>query len=222
MQLEQPITTEEIEFNLEMALEKISGDSFVFKYIPAFGINLYPRNNDNVPIGGSGVTMRSLDQILARFEDSLENEIEGSNSIIFFGNGLSLAPIELKRSAEEKRVTIVDMIDYQELVQTYYDNEELINRIAGSLKPSDREVFLNYFKNAILLLDAKERGEINIFRHSFGSEEIVDMGLYDLGINCFGPPSLTMPEQLLSIRPKGKIYYRGSLAGSDIITQSEI
>jgi hypothetical protein len=219
MQIEKFIETKGIEFNLARALENISGNSFVFTYIQGFGINIYPRNIDNVPIGGSGITKRSLTQVLSRFDDSLREDLLKSSSVIFFGNGLSLAPIELKRSHIDKKISIVDMIDYEELERTYYENEQLIMDIARSLRQSDAESFLEIFRNAILLNFAQNNGEINIFKHSFGSGEILDMGMYDLGINCFGPPSITIPEQLCSITPRGKIYYRGSLSKSSVINQ---
>lgn len=199
-------------------LDKFSGKTFYFEYSSEYGLNLYPKNPDNVPVGGRGVTRRNWQQLESNFDQTLNERISVADSIIFFGNGLSLVPLDIKQRFPEKRVSIVDMVDFSELANFYLNNSDLINSVIKSY-PEYASDLLSFFKNALELVEAEKRGEIRIFHHSLGASHI-DMGMYDLGINCYGPPIDTLDEQLMSIAPNGSILFKPDRSPFQVINKS--
>lgn len=225
MNIDNPSREQEDIRSLNFDLEKISGRSFRFYFNRNNGFMMYPIAPEYIKIGGIGITNRNLSQVIYSLggdnPDELKRAINYSDSIIFFGNGMSLAPLELKRRFPQKRVVVVDMIDYYEIVDIYINRRKTIRGI-NKCFPAYKLILLEYFTQAQALVAGSNNGSIEIYRHIFGTGNPPIVGNFDLGLNCYGPPEDTISEQLRLIGEKGVIYLREVGAGRRIASQSEI
>ncbi|HET8670123.1 MAG TPA: hypothetical protein VFM05_05685, partial [Candidatus Saccharimonadales bacterium] len=161
-------------------------------------------------IGGAGITHRQLSRLEQEIPGIQEVLMSTAGKVVFLGNGLSTAPLELLelRRDNAPEIVLVDAIDYRLLQTDLHRLQASFDAALIESPPSLR----NALVRCNLIVKAESEGRLRIVSHIIG-----DPGLppeardADIAVNVYGPPLTTIDEQLLTVKPEGKLYISGGM-----------
>jgi hypothetical protein len=135
--------------------------------------------------------------------------------IIFLGNGLSTAPLEIlnqRDPSDQPEMVLLDAIDYR-LVQAdlLRLKESFDNNLVEA--PADLTECLDKC-NAIV--SAADEGRLSLVSHVVGEDELPEEAKNaDVAVNVFGPPISTIDAQIDCLKPSGQLYTASPLRPPD-------
>jgi len=172
------------------------------------------------PIGGLAITSRSiweLVEIMPELLSCILNKAQIGGKIVFVGNGLSTAPLELleclnKRKAEIPEIVLVDVFDYSTLLRDLRNLEQQFIHAEHEF-PKDLEELLSKCQE---LSNAIRERQIKAIKYIVGSgNPPEELNNADLIVNCFGPPPHTTKELMQCLKVGGELHITGKPLAED-------
>lgn len=156
-------------------------------------------------VGGIGITGRNLTDIEEIIPGVTEELLTQTGKIIFLGNGLSTAPVEILevQHGALPEVVVLDMFDYRKLLldlqalkQSFFEE--------GMSFPADLSDYLLKCSQIVKEIDA---GRVKAVEYSLGDGQLPEEAKgADLAINSYGPPNSTFHEQVSCLKVGGRLY----------------
>ena len=155
-------------------------------------------------VGGLGVTSRPLKEIndlVPGIDERLRTE---PGKIVFLGNGLSLAPLEvLAQRIDNPDIVIQDAFDYRRL------RDDLAGLQAALAAQGMRAVGVDaHLARCQTLVDAIDAGRLRAEAFFFDGNSPLPDNLQgaSLALNIVGPPPQTTAQQLTCLAPGGRLF----------------
>jgi len=157
-------------------------------------------------IGGFGITARGLDELEEVIPGVSEELLSQQGKIVFVGNGLSTAPVEILQklgTSAAPEIVLVDLFDYGALHQDLKRLKEQFDQ-KGVQWPNDLNDKL--IKSAALVEQIK-LGKVKTVKYILGDgNPPEEMRNADLMVNSFGPPEQTLHEQIQCLKVAGRLF----------------
>jgi hypothetical protein len=157
-------------------------------------------------IGGFGITTRNLLELETVIPGITQELLSEKGRIVFIGNGLSTAPVEILQKMDPNtapEIVLVDLFEYSALYQDLLRLRNLFQE-NGIPWPGDLD---DYLAKATALVGPITRGKVKTIRYVFGDgnppEQIREA---DLMVNSYGPPKSTMCEQIHCLKRGGRLF----------------
>lgn len=157
-------------------------------------------------IGGFGITARSLagiEEMIPGISELLHSQ---KGKIVFIGNGLSTAPIELlqnKAKDDTPQIVIADLFSYEDSLRDFQKLRDAFIQ-DGVIWPSGLNDGMNYCK---ALCEQINLGKIQAVRYAIGDGSLPDqLQDADIVVNSNGPPESTLNEQIQCLKVGGRLF----------------
>ena len=154
-------------------------------------------------LGGLGITDRTLKDIYRDLQGAEPYLNNAQGKVVFIGNGFSIAPLELSENDKEGRISdiiVSDIFDYQTVLQDVIR----LKQAFANKKLKTPETIDNLGTTLETLVSAIQTRRIKFVKHIFGRDSLPEeLKGARLVVNSYGPPAVTVSEQLDMLAPEG-------------------